>query len=308
MKNDLKPIVKSILTSTAAFYGLVFILSHFFFNFGKMERKYNVATLNRVRPDFHYLVDISNEGKVEVDQKKMRAYLRYFEQVEKLYPGRSDTYAMMGFCYFYLKDQSKALAYYQKAIQLNPDIFLFYFNQGLVEYSAGHEDQARHSLEQSIVFSPQATVNYLFSSKVYQQIFLEVKILSLEDLLRSFKRKIEEENFLLLAIYFNKHDYTKAMYHAQQGLGAAAELRPLYEFYIGKIFYETKQYFQAAAYFKDLTQKYPQFSESYDALAQTLDAVGKKDMADKIREVKGNRADLQEWVNNFFSRLHPQIY
>lgn len=298
------------LQRTFVFYLFVFILLHFVLNFNKMERKSTVAALNRVRPYSLYLIEISTDPLAKTDKRKINEHRRYFEQVEKLYPGRSDTSGMLGFCYYYLQNYPKALAYYKKAQDKDPDIYVFSYNRGLIEFKQHKYTQAIDTLTQAFPFKAEASIGYIMNSIVYRQILSEGEVpVSGKDLAYKIREKIQDVYLMLALSYFEINDYSKALYFAQQLKDIDGGLRKDVSLWLtNAIMVKTRQYPQAIGMSKNILEQNAQFIKVYDNLIESLEAVGQKAAAENIRQAKNNIKSPYDPLSDFIKQLHAQIY
>ena len=60
-----------------------------------------------------------------LNQESLEAYLDYYKQLIKYFSSQADALGMLAFCYSLLDDQSKAIALYKQAIDLDPSFFGF---------------------------------------------------------------------------------------------------------------------------------------------------------------------------------------
>src|SRR3989338_6396246 len=74
--------------------------------------------------------------------KHFDEFVHYYEQLVEYMPYAADAFGMMGFFYYHLGDKDKALAAYQRAIELNPLYFWSYYNKGLIHFENGEYAQS----------------------------------------------------------------------------------------------------------------------------------------------------------------------
>jgi tetratricopeptide (TPR) repeat protein len=307
-KITVKDIFLFLLTRTFVFYLLIFVFLHFVFDFNKMQRKYNIATLNRIRPESLYLIELSENPHVKIDKHKISEYRRYLEQVEKIYPGRSDTYGMLGFCYYYLKNYSKADFYFQKAAHDSP-AYIFLYNQALINIKQQKYSQAITALTRALSIKPEVSMEYISRSIVYRQILAAGATLSGKDLAYKIKDKMGEMCLLLGFSYYQTHDYPKALYFLQQlEQQPQGKYKDISQWLINSIMVKTQKYPQAIVSAKNILESNPRFIKVYDNLIESLEAVGQQTTAVNIRQVRNNIKDPYDPLNEFLEGLHAQIY
>src|SRR5689334_11657915 len=68
-----------------------------------------MSGLVRLRPTpMNYFWDL-NVSNVSVNQDQIHYYTYYYEELHKLLPNVTDVYGILGYCYHYLGDDSKAV-------------------------------------------------------------------------------------------------------------------------------------------------------------------------------------------------------
>jgi len=92
-------------------------------------------------------------GSVERDLKKAEHYL---QRVLTMSPQDYQATALMGTVYGSSGDHFKAIEYYEKAIQLKPDVASTYVNLGLAQYNAGMDEDAQINFAKAIQIDPKA--------------------------------------------------------------------------------------------------------------------------------------------------------
>jgi tetratricopeptide (TPR) repeat protein len=70
------------------------------------------------------------------------AAVRYFKEVVRLDPNRSDGHFQIGVSYGQLGEYAQALTAINRAVALNPDRALYYYGRGRVHLLAGDPDKA----------------------------------------------------------------------------------------------------------------------------------------------------------------------
>ena len=138
------------------------------------KRQADIITLNHQLPEF------APWAKFILSDKKDRDivpyFMSYYKQVNRVFPQLADGYAMLGFCAFYVNKPAEALEYYQKAAQLNPRYFYFYYNMGLIYLQQARYEEAQQMFEQALRCDPKKTIENIYSSRVYVQIIGEVAL------------------------------------------------------------------------------------------------------------------------------------
>ena len=123
------------------------------------HRKVILKTLDYLQDMPLYLVEYA-QGKTAFDAPKMRFALRYYQNLNKLFPQSAGAYSTIGFCYYHLGEYKKSIIYYKKAISLRGDLFGLYHNLGFVYWRIGRWRDAIQSFKKAAEAPPEKTVLY----------------------------------------------------------------------------------------------------------------------------------------------------
>lgn len=63
---------------------------------------------------------------------ELRWCIQYYQELIDTLGPFDHAYANQGFCYYYLGDLDRAIAMYEKAIEINPDQYAYYWDQGMI--------------------------------------------------------------------------------------------------------------------------------------------------------------------------------
>ena len=108
---------------------------------------------NCVKLNYHYALELTKKGRDNKDNTLIDKAISYFEKAIALYPNYGDAYGEMGLAYFYKGDQDKALTYYTKASELQPDAKVW-SNMGMIFFNKGNMQEAQKVYEKSVVLDP----------------------------------------------------------------------------------------------------------------------------------------------------------
>src|SRR3989338_1629984 len=115
------------------FYVLAVLASLTFIDYQAVIYHAQSAALSRLMPNFRYLNDLIN-GRQVLDREKLKKdYAFYYEKVVD-YTYRPEAFGMLGYIYFHLGKDKKAVFCFKKAIALYPDAFSFYYNLGIIYF------------------------------------------------------------------------------------------------------------------------------------------------------------------------------
>ncbi len=104
-------------------------------------------------------------GRLDYDSHLYNKAIRYFQQSIHLAPRMARAYDNLGLCYYYLNQNTQAILYYKKAIELNlqsnhPSAWP-YLNLAITQEFLGQLNAAEANLKQSIGLNPKIPTSYL---------------------------------------------------------------------------------------------------------------------------------------------------
>lgn len=155
-------------------YAAIILLLYVVLNHDNALNRAQRRALNRIIPFMNHLAEFVEKG-TEPSRKGFEEYLDYYRIVDAYIPGRDDTKAMLGFCYYHLGQYGKALSSYKKSIDLNPHFFWSYYNLGVLYFQKGDYQEAAEMFKKAIATKPDISVKIIFSSKLYREILNTVK-------------------------------------------------------------------------------------------------------------------------------------
>lgn len=123
-------------------------------------------TLNFFMPrSFGVLVEATQQGSYFFKDKIFR-HKNYYEKLVQYMPYRSEAQGLLGFCFYYLGQETKAIEAYQKAIELNPHFFWFYYNLGVIYSKSDQHALAMEYFQKAAQTKPQVALAFIRSSKM----------------------------------------------------------------------------------------------------------------------------------------------
>jgi tetratricopeptide (TPR) repeat protein len=159
------------------------------------ESRSRAITLNYFLPAFKQLNEFvltPEEGKKGV----LADFERYYERVTENFPQIAEGFHLLGFCQYNLGKTKEAIASYQKAIEVNPQLFWAHYNLGIILFAQKEYDQAALHLEFARRLPINSLLNSIAPSKIYQQILSETS-LSPQSIVDMIKKTISTSmNFL----------------------------------------------------------------------------------------------------------------
>lgn len=183
----------------------------------------SVAQLNRLNhlKQFEHSVKSFEQGLTPFDVEEFRWTARYYKELLKFFSPNDLIYGNLGFCYFYLKDYTKAMEAYLAAIDLEQYFYVYYFDVGLIFLQSGDIKNALAFFDTALKLLPKTTAYYeTLAERLPDK---HKNMMGLTGLLK--KRAGEDEAityYYLGLVNFRLGDYPSAARH----LNKAIELNP----------------------------------------------------------------------------------
>ena len=127
---------------------------------GKERFEAKLQPLRKVEPAYDKLA----EAMAAARKKDLSTARSLTEQAIKIEPREGRFHEFLGEIELGQKQPDKAIAHYQKAIDLNPDYFGSYLGAGVAEYETGDKARAEEWLEKSVALLPTAPAAYYLGS------------------------------------------------------------------------------------------------------------------------------------------------
>ena len=182
-------IIKVIITAAIVFFLAIYII--------KLYYAVRLNTLCLYDPKtYDVLHDVAQKDGI-VDKPDIKKYLKFYKKVAVYMPDRADANGLIGFCYYKIGQNEKAIAYYQKAIQLNPNFFWFYHNLGVIFFKNKEYDKAANAFAKAVQTDTNKSLMYIHSS---QRIYIPIykgKIKTFSDMKDQIDRGVADSYYYL---------------------------------------------------------------------------------------------------------------
>jgi len=270
----------------------------------EVEKKAKLTTLNYYIPSFDILADYIHHPQ-NPDQVLLRGdggFINYYEKIIEFFPHMPEAHAMLGFLYYFAEENEKSIAAYQRAIALNPQYFWSHYNLGIIHFKDARYQLASDSFQKAITTKPDMTLKSIFSSKIYQQILMNIndQDYSLMQDLRTGYR--DSYQMLVLSNYY-MNNFSRMFHSSRMALNAHIENPDIFYYYQGLAAFQLKDYDQSVSLLMEAISRNPDHSNSHHYLGLSLKAIGKDVVGGKVLQKAAilaetnNTADFDE--NNF---------
>ncbi|MBI4308901.1 MAG: tetratricopeptide repeat protein [Candidatus Omnitrophica bacterium] len=259
--------------------------------------------LNESRPSGNYVYEFSC-GLRPFDEGEFRRAAGYYKTLISSGPPVPLFHANLAFCQFYLRDVSKAVETYRKAIALDPDIYSFYFDLGYITMLQGNYTMAAQLFQQSRTLLPQDRQEFLRKFHISPKYFDQPSI----DRDSLFIRRLGEDLRMIYVqlsfIYLQLKEYEKTLAVATEGIRFYPADPQLY-YYAGEASLHAGLPKEAAVFFSKAIDLAPNYVQAYSSRARVMLMAGNTALYEQDTanaQSAGQRGGWQRPAH--FSELH----
>ena len=269
-----KRILQIILSRVAVLYVLAAILV---LTVGNLPRAWNhVATsvLSRYMPSHDYLIAF-NKDRTTFNFKKNKEFELYYRKLSQLMPELPDAYAMLGFCYFYDGKSEKALAAYQDAARLNPMVFNYFYNQGIIALKSSDQAHALEYFKKSVDVPAGINLQFIVTSHVYKPLLPNTGNPELlAQVMGEYSHDVYRRAYLaILFLAEARKDYATLLRYSRQGVAQGFLEAGMGNYYAGLASYGLKEYAAATSYMQEAIKKGFSYAQVFEVMGFSLQAL-----------------------------------
>lgn len=264
-----------ILSRTITLYLIGFLLIITIFEGQKVFKRARMKALNRIRPaSFDYLLDVVEKGHL-VDKEKLGEFRFYYKKVTHYLPNIAEAYGMLGFCYYYLGDDKKAISAYKKAISLEPNFLAFHYNLGVIYFRKKDYESAVESLKKAVETNLKKYLDFVSSSRIYftflgdaQHVNRMLKLRARDTFLNSYK--------LLVLSNYHLNNFPELVRYSKEAIRLSFPEPEFFFYSLGRISYKFGKYKDASEFFQIALKREPKNADIAHYLGLSLKALGKE--------------------------------
>jgi len=243
-------------------------------------------------------------GQKEWDADAMHKSRLYYHSLLSFVPSPALVYGNLGFCDFHLGEMGKAVDHYQKAVQLEPRLYSFYYDLGVISQMAQNPDGAAALFTRSLELLPQKPQDFLKLLGTPVNSPMAGVGAELQQLWQRAQYDREQIYRLLADIYSQAQDYPNAQRIALEGVAAFPANAELF-YSAGLASYHLKQYARAVELLTAAVRLDPHYAEAYYYRAQSYKEFGQTlNMQKDIQMAMEARGKPRKPVKEDFSQLH----
>ena len=263
----------------------------------KLKRKYNKYELDKV---INYLLSLNKEGKfsqIIAEEKKLK---KYYQQSPKI----SNLLGVINLLHNQFEDSVK---YFEKAVILSPNSFVYHNNLGLAYYNNSNFEDSINSFREALRIKP----NF---SDAYANLGVSLKkINNYTEAIRCFKTaiKINPNNtgfyIGLGEIYYLEKKIEKAIENFKRAIKIKQDCAEAY-YNLGVIFHNKGRFNTSILNYNKAIKLKPNYPEAYYNLGNLLKEMGKYQESEKNYEKAiAFKPEFPEAYNNLGIILNKQL-
>ncbi len=171
MFKPLLRVLKWLVSRVGIIYVLLTVFILFCVDLKTVDERNKARQLNGMRPDFKEMI-VFSKSLNHLENINWKPYKDYFEKVLKYMPDYSVANELMGYVYFNMGQEQKAIASYNKVLTISKNYFWPNYNLGVIYYKKGFYQEAFTCLRRAVESNPEWTIKYVYDSMMYRQIFV----------------------------------------------------------------------------------------------------------------------------------------
>ncbi len=287
-------------------YLIIFLLFSFVIG-NNFKVASDIQALNRIMPSFEPLVKFNEQGKA-IDDEILDQQVLYFKSVLRYMKGFSAAHEMIGLTYYLQGKEDLAEKSFAEASKNNPDMFWFFYNEGLLYYKKRNYTSAIERFQKALDCDPKRTLQFMFASKIYLPIFIASKLDLGNTLAQRLQAGYASAYRLMIDSYLQQDDYASALRYAMTGTQTNLDQHGIYHYYVGMSSYYLKDFKTAILYLQESVKKNPSYANGFYYLGMSIQAVGKEELANTFLEQAKKLKTPQDPLEEDLKQKHFQIY
>ncbi len=238
----------------------------------RVKTKAILTTLNQLMPDFDAFVKIRQNSSVP--EETVRPYFNYYRKITHYFPTAAEAWGFLGYCYFLKGESNQAKLAYAKAAELNPEVFWFHYNLGVINFKSGLYKDAASAFIKAIRCDPRKTLLLMRFSKIYQDI---MGTTSGENyvLEKDLKQAYLDCRRGIMLSYFQDKEYREVIKVVEKAGDLSSEDQDFF-YYAGLAAYNLNDFNQAAHFWYAYLKTHPKDPQTLFYLSEALRKLGKE--------------------------------
>jgi tetratricopeptide (TPR) repeat protein len=271
-----------VLTRAVFLYGCLIGLSFLFIDYQKLWVGSHIRESRYLQPKSFAKFVAFLDSPQSTDPSVLKEYVYYYESVLRHVGERADAYAIVGVLEYYLGQPSKALQRFQRAIDLSPRIFWYYYNAGIIAYQQGYEEEAIGYLKQGLGQNPKHTLSLMSAESPAYGPLLSMAGMTPAMLSNHLRAGYRDGYRLLALIYYNNEENVDLLKISNQAIAANVGALDIFHLYAGVASYRLGKYVQASAYFSKAVELNRTLQAAYELKSLAQEALKSKEKSKNL--------------------------
>jgi len=276
--------IKLIITRAIVVYLLLFT-AIWYVPWFHLARAHTIAQmLTRLNPKIDYFQDFVNpHDNFAVHQ--LNLCVNYHKRIEQLIPTeRSEAYQMIAYCYGLLGDSERAEKYYEMSttVTSGPYYFWPYYNLGIFAFRKGDYSKAVQYFQKALE-TKEAVNHWIWR---HSKVFHDVRVsdpYNLEDhFSEHFMESRKQAYFLLMESKVKLEDYDKLFKAVSLGIKENLGEGDVFYYYGGVGDFYRGNYNEALIFLNLALHLNPDNSDVILYMGKCMQAIGRQDLADRL--------------------------
>lgn len=276
----LKNFIKVLVSRTATLYVLAAFFLLIVADFPRAWNHVVTSALSRYMPAHDYLISF-DQDRTTFDFKKNKEFELYYRKLTELMPEMPEAHAMLGFCYFYDGKIDRAAAAYQKAVQMEPRVFNFHYNLGIIALKRGDNSGALKYFEKSLNVPITDNLQFIVTSRMYKPLLPNTRIADVlaVEMGKHVQGVYRRAYFETLRLAEDQKDYSAMLKYAHQGMAQGFIETGVGNYYSGLAAFHLKEYEAATGYLQESIRAGFHYAQAFEIIGLSLRALNRPDSA-----------------------------
>lgn len=234
------------------------------------------TALNRYIPKAENMV-IFKEDPAKLTEGDLKEFERYYEKAALFMPRSAEARALKGYSYYYGGDKVKAQRAYSQAVRMNPKLFNFYYNLGIIALDRKDHKKAFAHFKDSVAVDPGVNVQSISGSVWYIMFLPSVhQPQLLANAVGTHVRDQYRRGYLQLLISCELlNDHASMLLYARKAIANDFLNQGVFYYYAGLAAYQLNEPQQAVVFLQEAVKHKFQYAQVYQVLGLSLRALGR---------------------------------
>ena len=178
----------------------------------------------------------------------LQQYASYYEQAAAKFPRNAGVFNILGYVYFNLGEEKKAIDAFYRSKQEHADYFWANYNLAVYYYLKNDYEKSNALLAAALPYHREVTLNILYTSVFYQQLLQTMQTPPDQWLRASFADSVRKGFIMMIVGAYYRQEFQPMLDYARYALEAKMETPVLFQYYAGRALQRLGQEKEAKTY------------------------------------------------------------